>query len=389
MPKRENLESSARQILVEARRRAEESRAMEWFAELTGREIYEEKTVSLVNRKIIDRPVRMALTGTTFTINGEAKTISLNPVDVMTDSLVDGYAVVRLGPGWEYLSPVQFDTISEISVDGLGQISFLRFQYIVETASGDRYFRRDYFVRLIYDERGRPVGKRSYYQDWELVRKIGDFNKIQPGEEIEIAFIPFVVFPWRKFESFYEAIKKAILQVENVTTEISGENLKHSKRKLFVKLPTGTDVEIEDLGDNINKLTAEGDAFYPDPHSSAMDSFFKEKDGIVEAIEDATGVIATEKIVALSGVSRMFAMRSLIDFGKEIRNIFTLGMVRIESIFNEYGAGPKQKLLINYQPIAMAVADPVNQYELLTQALEANDINEHEKREAVRMMLSL
>lgn len=383
MPKRDNPNIEAN-ILIEAKKRTEAIRAMDWFKKLTGRIIYETPTISLMNKTVIDRPVTLALNGTTI----EPET-SLSPIETMTNSMVDGFAVARLGPGWEFIELVPFHEITILELDGLDFIKFIRFEYPIDGEEGDRWFRRDYFKIDEFNEKGQKIGETAFVRDWGIVRKQEDFDQKDPiPEAIAIEFIPFVAFPWKNMESFFERIKLAVIHLEGVANEISTENIRHSTRKLFIKAPTGTTKEVVDFNDAINLLTQDGDAFYPDPHSAGMVSIFKEEKKVSEAIENATGVIATEKIVALSGVSRMIAMKSLTDLAKEIRSVFTKGMIRIETIFNRADSR-SGTLLINYQPIAMVVTDPLNQYELLEKAHLRDQISDHEFREATRVMLSI
>lgn len=415
--KRTNIEDEAIKNLTHLRKEMEIAQTEKWFREITGRFIYEMYTRTLMNKTVVDRPVSLALNGIAVVIGEKPDETddgsisenvantpedekkkddikSIDPIDVMTNTMVDGAAVVRLGTGWKDLTVEKPEYIKILRTDGDGFITFLRLQYKVKVkgVKNGRWFRRDYFIKFRIDEAGNPIRDESmisYRQDWKKVDREGDFDSAEPLPKVEINFIPFVAFEWNKaHQSFLEPKKKAFLELERVSGEISGENVKHSRRKLFVKIPKNTDLKLEYLGDNVNLLTEKGDAFYPDPHSAVINGFFKERDDEVSFIENATGVVATEKIVALSGVSRLTAMKSIIDLAKKIRKIFLDGMMRIEELFQKHGFDERDMLIL-FPPLGMLVVDVNNQDALLEKAFNAGDITEHERKESRRMMLGL
>ncbi len=372
--------------LIEARKQMEKAGADEWFKKLTGREVYEAPSVSLTAHTIVDRPVKLALNGTTFTPD-----ISIDPVLTMIDCLVDGKVVIRLGPGWDDLTIEPHEHIHTVKNDGKGFVEALRIQYVIEDKKEKGrtlIYRRDYIKIPEKDEMGRIIGEHSFVLNYPLFKTEEAADKGVPNRITPIEFIPFVAIEWIRQISFLYDLRKALLRTEGVQDEISTENRRHSTRKLMMKLPTNTDIQVTELNEQINKLPVDGDAFYPDPHSAGMESIFKEKENIVTNIENATGVIAAEKMNFLSGVSRMWAMKSLTDFAKDIRKRFTDGMITIETIFKQADFR-SEKIQIIYQPIAMPVTDVTNQYNILREAREDGVIDLIEYRESVRQMLSL
>jgi hypothetical protein len=401
MPKRDDPNVSYLN-LNRLRRRMQENENSEWYKSLTGRDLYEMDTINLMNKTVIDRPITLSLNNVEVTLTSGSGTAkdddkeivkSIDPESIMTDCMIDGRVVIRIQDSWDNLEVEPWDQIHTVETDGTGYISYLRIQYQIEVENNRQggWFRRDYRKIEFIDF---DTGRRDIVYvriDFPIVKRPEDFEKVDPNEIIvtEIPYIPFVAMTWNKAQvDFLITAKRAFIELERVSIEISGENNKHSRRKLFIKAPAHTEKEVAELGNQINQLTPEGDAFYPDPHAAVINGFFKEKDDAIEAIENKTGVVATEKIVALSGVSRITAMKSLIDLSQKIRKKFIALMVLIEELFKEHDIDNRQ-MTVFVPPLGMLIVDVNNQDALLTVAHEDGDITDYEKREIRRQMLSL
>lgn len=398
---------------------SELAKAHEIFKHIDGRDLYEMPSRTMMAHTVIDRPVSLALNDVAVVLkeDGDEPPLkpkrrtenspdideekekeeikSVHPVEIMTNAMVDGVAVIKIDMGWEFIEIVPYWEIARVQTDGKGLIKFLRIQFREVDDNGKKglWFRRDYVKEPILEEREdgtfEVTGMQAFRIDWPKVRRVEDFEQNGPISKTEIEFIPFVAFEWNKrHESFLMPSKFAFIELERVSREISGENVKHSTRKLFVKDSNAADAELGVLGDQVNLLSEKGDAFYPDPHAAVIQGFFKERKDAVEFIENATGVVATEKIVALSGVSRITAMKGLVDLSKKIRRIFTDGMIETEQIYNDNDIDPR-KMTILYPPIGMMIVDVNNQSALLKEAKDDGIISDHEYRESIRMMLSL
>lgn len=387
--------------LRKLRLRMEAQKNEEWYNSLTGRALYEMETQSLMNQTVIDRPVNLSMNNVTMTLTKgsgkkkeeKEKIKSVDPVTVMTDCMVDGAVVLRVRTSWTDLEIEDFQNVAELKIDGEGFIKFIRIQYLTLDANGKvgPWFRRDYEKKKANDPKSGKEKTISVRIDYPPVKKLADFDTLSPDQltTVEIDFIPFVAQVWDTAqESFLIKKKRAFLELERVTMEISGENSKHSRRKLMVKAPAATELTLADLDDEINLLGDNGDAFYPDPHAAVINGFFKEQETQIEAIENATGVVATEKIVALSGVSRITAMKSLIDLSQKIRTKFIDLMILLEDLFKEHKIDTRQ-LTILVPPLGMLIVDVNNQATLLEVARAKGYISEYEERESIRQMLSL
>lgn len=385
-----------------------------WLKSITGRFLYEMPTVTMKARNVVDKPVSQALCDVRFQlINDKNKKkkkkdkeefISFQAIDIATNTMVDGFSVVRLGPGWDFITIEPALNIRILETDAKGHIIFIRIQHLVDDVEGKPvWFRRDYWQEIIKIEDDftnvEESEKKFFRRDWPLVRKETEFADIEKEgqEEIdektvvtEIPFIPFVAFEWNsRHESFLLPARDAFIELERVSIEISGENHDHHTRKLYVTGAPQTEILPADLGERVNILNTGDKAFYPDPHAQAMNSFFKERDDQERFIENFTGVIATEKIATLSGISRIIAMTSLVKLAKKIREVLLAGLIRIEEIFNGIEGVESKELLVLFSPLGMMIVDVNNMSALLKEAKEDGHIDEHEHREIVRMMISL
>jgi len=400
MPKREQT-GRPFQELTRLRRLMDAKKNEEWYEELTGRDIYEMDTISLMNQTVIDRPITLAMSNVTMTLttgkgkakdNEKSEIKSIDPESTMTNCMVDGRIVIRIRTGWDDLEIEDDANIAILEIDGKGYVKFIRIQYLILLPNGKPggWFRRDYKKIKVINEKTSEEQEVSVRIDYPEVKKLEEFEKLSETDiKVEIIpFIPFVAQTWNKAQRSFLKQKRAFLELERVSIEISGENEKHSRRKLFVKAPTGIKIEVADLGDEINQLDEKGNAFYPDPHAAVIEGFFKERKDQIQAIENATGVVATEKIVALSGVSRVTAMKSLIDLSQKIRKKFIDLMIQIENLFHEQDID-KRQLTILVPPLGMLIVDVNNQAALLQQAHEDGHISDYELRESTRQMLSL
>ena len=394
------------------RKKLESQKNEEWYCSLTSRDLYEMETQSLMNQTVIDRPIQLAMSNVTITLSSGAGTAkdeqkeelkSIDPEAIMTDCMVDGRVILKVRTSWTDLEIEDNDTVKELRIDGEGKIEFLRFQYqtTLENGKPGPFFRRDYSKVKVM----RPNLQGEDYEDnieeqevtisvkidYPLVKRETDFDKLAPDEIVieEIPYIPFVAQTWNKDQvGFLTKKKNALLELERVTIEIGGENNKHSRRKLFIKAPALVELELGDLHSEINTLDKDGDAFYPDPHAAVIEGFFKEQQKAIEAIENATGVVATEKIVALSGVSRIIAMKSLVDLSHKIQKKFINLMILLEDLFREYNIDSRQ-ITVFTPPLGVMITDVTNQAVLLTEALAKGYISDYEARESTRQMLSL
>jgi len=400
MPKREPSINVAE--LTRLRKRMIANQNSEWYKSLTGRILYEMDTINLMNKTVVDRPVNLSMGNVEITLtSGSGKSDdeqkytvkSIDPETVMTDCMIDGRVVIRIQDSWDNLEIEPYDQINTLKLDGTGYVSFLRIQYQVELDNNKKggWFRRDYKKLEFINE---ETGKRDIVyvrMDYPIVKHEKDFEKLDDSDIIvtEIPYIPFVAATWNTAQKdFLITKKRAFIELERVSIEISGENYKHSRRKLFIKATPHTDREVADLGDEINQIDKDGDAFYPDPHAAVINGFFTERKDQIEAIENATGVVATEKIVALSGVSRITAMKSLIDLSQKIRNKFIGLMILIEELFEKHNID-KRQITVLVPPLGMLIVDVNNQAALLETAKEKGYITEYEERESIRQMLSL
>ena len=388
--------------LTKLRKSMEAQRNEEWFLALTGRDIYEMDTQNLMNKTVVDRPVTLAMNNVVVVLtSGKGKkkdkdkeeVKSLDPETIMIDCMVDGRVVIRIRNDWNDLEVEDNDNIADLKIDGKGNVVFIRiqFQTLLENGKPGLWFRRDYRKDIMINIETGNEEIRFVRVDYPLVKKLTDFDKIDPEEIIitEIPFIPFVAQTWNPAQnSFFNKKHRSFLELERVTIEISGENTKHSRRKLMVKLPSGTQKSLGDLDDQINLLDKEGDAFYPDPHAAVINGFFKEQETQTEAIENATGVVATEKIVALSGVSRITAMKSLIDLAQKIRAKFIRLNILLETLFQEHDIDSR-KVTVLLPPLGMMIVDVNNQDALLKEAHKDEHIDDFEFRESRRQMLGL
>lgn len=95
-----------------------------------------------------------------------------------------------------------------------------------------------------------------------------------------------------------------------------------------------------------------------------------------------------EKIVALSGISRMTAMKSLVDLAQKIRKKFLDLMISVEKLMVEQGIDDR-KMTVLMPPLGMIITDVNNQGTLLDTAIGNGTIDDYEYRESYRQLLGL
>lgn len=351
---------------------------------LTGRDLYNQSTVSGTSKYLINRPVNYALHGTEVNY-------SVDPQKVMRDCLIDGRVVLRVGDP-EHIK-IQ-EHVHTVQYGSDGKPDMIRIQYAIQNPNDQRpdavpWLYREEWYRWWNGER---TGAWVYV--YNTVQNEDDFVVIF---DYEFPYWPFVSIGWVDNESFLDCVKKSVIRLEGVTINIETENVRHSGRKLFiVGMKRGDNKrDPRDTQDRINYLPEGAEAYYVDVDTGGVSLMFEEQEKVETFIERTTGVISIKQLAGLSGDSRQIAETPLVHLAEEIRLRFENGMAQVVEILQDY-FGEKNveldmespDLEVNHRFLRI-ITDKGQHLDIIDRAVERGAITNLEEIIELRRLLNL
>jgi len=103
------------------------------------------------------------------------------------------------------------------------------------------------------------------------------------------------------------------------------------------------------LGRSVHILPVDASFHNPGSDAPGLELIKWEIVQLWEGLEKATGVVSTEKLASLSGVSRIIAEKPLLMLCEDIRQVYEKGMQDIETACKGIAGAPK--LEISFQPL--------------------------------------
>ncbi|GAG23325.1 unnamed protein product, partial [marine sediment metagenome] len=201
---------------------AEQQRITDFVAymdALTGRELYEMQTLSLVNRFLIDRPISRAFRKTL--INYDVK-----PIEIMRSCLVDGFVFLRV-EDIDHISILKFVT-KGVWDEFTGEILKIETKYL--------YYDEQYRKEMYHIERFEHIGEGMLQTVFQPVDP-GDVNDEKKWTVKSSSTFPrfiFVGIRWIDDLSFLIPLKENIINLERAFRVIGAENIERMGLQLYI-----------------------------------------------------------------------------------------------------------------------------------------------------------
>lgn len=352
---------------------------------ITGRDLYEQSTISGTANYLVNRPV-------TYGLHGTEINYKVDPQAIMRDCLVDGLVVLKIGDP-ENIT-IQKD-VNKVTYKGdSSKLMMVQIQYFVQNPNDSRPDAQDYIHREEWYRWFDGTRDAAWVYIYNTVAKEEDFKVIM---EFEFPYFPFVGINWIDKESHLEQVKKSIIRLEGVTINISTENTRHSGRKMFITGMKKSDniVNPRDTQDRINYLPEDAEAFYVDVDTGGVGLMFEEQEKVEAFIERTSGVVSIKQLAGLSGESRQIAETPLVQIAEEVRVRFETGMKEVVFISQDY-FGVKNtamgmespELVISYRFLRF-ISDKKQHLEILKYAVKRGAVDDDEESKELRRLLIL
>lgn len=372
MPKKRNTEIDWPKFLDYSMEQQNIAEFQKIIEDMDGRDLYEMEMICLVNRYLVDRPVNYAFHRTILNYDVE-------PIDIMRACMVDGQVFLRVEDAdhifiEQYVSRAEWDTFS-------GELTMIEIKYIYEESNREDYYHIEHYVR-------NPDGTGTWIV-YEPVR--GDIPETSwvISYSLDLPYFPYVGIQWVQNQSFLMPLKGAVTQLERAYRVIGAENIERMDLSLYIEgVRNIEDIQTapRKMGRRVHILPKDAQFHSPNPGSSGANLMLAEIENLHTAIEKASGVVATERLATLSGISRAVAEKPLVMLADELRNRFTAGMVRVEELASTVGSAPE--LDISYRPIRF-IEDKSKELIILDRALETESITPEEYKIEMRLLLDL
>jgi len=339
---------------------------------LDGRALYEMDFISQMPDLLINRPVNMAMHRTI--VNYPVKA-----VDIMRNCLIDGGVILEVGDKdhvaiQKYVTKVDYDAFTD-------DLVFLEIKYVFEASTGENLWHIEHWYKF-------SDGTGLYIQ-YKPTNNGDDSNKWVMDFEIMVPVFPYVGIPWVEHESFLKKPKSAMVRLELAYRVVGVENIERMGLSLFIEGVQDVN-EIKTaprkMGRRVHILPPDSKFHSPNPDAPGMELMVIEMVKLHEAIEAATGVVTTEKLATLSGISRIIAEKPLIILAEEIRDRFTKGMQQVAELSSTMGGAPELK--IRYRSL-YHIEDRTVELAILDRAVEKHAITDQEHITGLRELLNL
>jgi hypothetical protein len=284
--------------------------AMKQISELEGRTLYELDTISLVNKYIINRPIDHAMAGTVTNYP------NVDPIDSMTDLLVDGESFYRVE---DYTHIRREEFVYKAEVDRFtGQIYYIYIAYPIDKGL---WYIESYTP--LYTPGSTTTCMYTIYNNVSTMPE--DLSLLTVAIQLELPFFPYVRVEWKGGRSFLDDLSESILRLEMAYRVVAQENIDRKTMALYLEGVRSTD-EIKrapkKLGRNIHTLPPGATFHAPTSDGAILDLMKWEITDLWNNLEKASGVVSTEKLASLSGVSRIIAQKPLNNLSNDIRHTY-------------------------------------------------------------------
>jgi len=209
-----------------------------------------------------------------------------------------------------------------------------------------------------------------------------EIENLTPQDTTTLRDIPYVCAVWNEGMSILDTVRASIIRLEIVTRVVGEENMDNRVRYIVG-------------GDDVSKIGSAprrwGRPFRIMPTNSsienassdkaALDLLIHEQADLWNNIEKATGVVSTEKLASLSGVSRLIAEKPLVMLCEDLRAVFVKFLEDIYALVSWMGI-EEPECSFKSMSVAPMCEDPVKFMDALDRALdrEAIDIEEWQKK---------
>jgi hypothetical protein len=301
---------------------------MQELEDMSGRDLYDLHTYSLCPRYLIDRPCNFAMHGT-FT------NYEIDSEQLMKTCLIDGSAFVKIGD-WRHLDIEKY--VIEVIYDGFTEeLKEIWTDYVAEDTL---HYTTMYAV-------GPPATQTNYKP-----QRTCEKARLEVDEVITLPYFPYVGFFWHNKTSFLDPVHEAVIRLEAAYRVVAVENIERKGMQLYLQGVRNVD-DIKSaprkLGRSVHILP-DGATFHnPGSDAPGLELIKWEIVQLWEGLEKATGVVSTEKLASLSGVSRLIAEKPLLMLCEDIRNVYEKGMADVETACKGIAGAPP--LEISFQPL--------------------------------------
>lgn len=356
---------------------AEQQRIADFVAKmdaLTGRELYEMQTLSLVNRFLIDRPISRAFRKTL--INYEVK-----PIDIMRSCLIDGFVFLRV-EDIEHISILKFVT-KGVWDEFTGDIILIETKYV--------YYDEQYRKDMYHIERFEQIGEGMLHTVFQPVDP-SDVNDEKKWVISTVSTFPrfiFVGIRWIDDLSFLMPLKENIINLERAYRVIGAENIERMGLQLYISgVRNLEDIKSAPrrMGRRVHILPTDADFHSPGSDAAGMELMIAEIVNLTAALEKASCVVAAEKLAVLSGISRSIAEEPLNALAEGLRDLFENGMMEVYELARFMGGA--EKPVITYRPLKI-IEDKPGHLKILDRAVDLNAISPEEEIQELRLLLEL
>ncbi len=356
---------------------AEQQRIADFVASmdaLTGRELYEMHTLSLVNRFLIDRPISRAFRKTL--INYDVK-----PIEIMRSCMVDGFVFLRVEDKdhiriLKHVTKATFDDETEETI-----LIETKFIYYDEQRRGTFY----------HIERFERIGKGMLWTVFQPVAPsdVNDEKKWVTKTSSTFPVFIFVGIRWVDDISFLLPLKDNIINLERAFRVIGAENIERMGLQIYISGVRNVD-DIKSaprrMGRRIHILPTGAQFDSPGSDAPGKDLMIDEIINLTVALEKASCVVAAEKLAVLSGVSRSIAEEPLNALAESLRDLFEKGMMDVWELARRMGGA--EKPIITYRPLKI-IEDKLGHLKILDRAVDLNAISPEEEVQELRLLLEL
>jgi hypothetical protein len=347
---------------------------IDMMEKLTGRQMYTMDTYSLLPQYIVDRPVKYALHGTILNYD-------IDPIEIMTYCLVDGVAYLRVEGADtiyvdEYVKDANWNPISDT-------LDYVVRKWVYEDEASDMELWHIETYTLM------PDGT-CLYTEYEPSESDEDLDNLRVAYQDYLPYFPYVGIPWKNYQSFIETYSGNIIRQEAAYRVIATENIERMGLQLYItNMRKGDTIEQapRKFGRKVYMLPKDADFKSPNPDGPGMELMVEELDRLDRALEKASGVVSTERLASLSGVSRQIAERPLIILASEIRTRFIEGMEAVVEKIRVLD-GSAEDFKASFQPLTL-VEDTDKYLRVIDKAKEVDAITPEEEIRELRQLLNL
>lgn len=338
---------------------------------MDGRELYELETISLYNKYLVDRPVNYAF-------HRVMVNYPVSPIDIMRDCLIDGQVILRVADAEhirieQYVSRVEWDAFDNT-------LNFIEIKYVYQDGGRD-YYHVEHYIK--------NPDNTATWTVYKPLRGNGTSEELVVDYTIELPLFPFVGIQWVFNTSFLMPPKAALIRLELAAQVIGAENVDRMGLALYLEgIRNVEDIKSapRKMGRRVHILPKDAKFHSPGSDAPGMELMVIEYNNLISAIEKATGVVSTENLASLSGVSRMIAENPLIILAEELRNRFTNGMVEVVELASLMGGA--EELKISYRPLKH-IENKTEYLNILDRAIEKEAITDEEHITELRLLLDL